>query len=488
MKNSGRLILVVLTSALCIIAIPGMASAVDITHVSAAVTVTPADSGGYITSSPAGIDCGEGRTTCSITLPYDTYTDLPTVTFIAHPDPGRVVRWGIQFIGYCKEFAATNTDTFSYHGNTCTIDVGTDGPGGAYPLYPEWYYDTYNLTMPFEGTGSGHVAVSNGTNCSSTCTMNNVPLDSQLTLTATPDAGSTFTGWDGHSGLHWCERPSRAMLTTPTCKLMGVDAYDKSFDVPSPIFTRVSSASSGPQASTPVTSSLAPAAPSPAPSPITLAGTQKLSFWQGSNFGQKDKTLTTEDTKADTMVGIADEADTPLALVHIDLSKPQDWSKAAISYASSDTAYKSFVHGLTSAPGVKNGMFSLLVPYKAGDKYVGICSGASSLDVVNKRCPGIYYLAENQVKTHQDAAQIKSAVTAKLVTFAGKKYWQVDGLTGTGGFSSTTNPAQKSPAKLAYSARTGHTVAWAVAGTLGALTVGAFVILKFRLFRRWHRS
>src|SRR6202041_2459883 len=58
------------------------------------------------------------------------------------------------------------------------------------------------LTVTLAGTGSGTVTDGTGAiNCPTTCTAN-FPSGTQITLTAFPDDGSTFTGW---SGANSCE-------------------------------------------------------------------------------------------------------------------------------------------------------------------------------------------------------------------------------------------------------------------------------------------
>ena len=60
-----------------------------------------------------------------------------------------------------------------------------------------WAVDTYALTVTKAGTGTGSVSSSpTGINCGSTCTAS-FTQGSSVTLTATPDTGSTFAGFTG---------------------------------------------------------------------------------------------------------------------------------------------------------------------------------------------------------------------------------------------------------------------------------------------------
>ncbi len=66
------------------------------------------------------------------------------------------------------------------------------------------------LTVMLAGTGSGTVTDGSGAiNCPTTCTAN-FPSGTQITLTAFPDDGSTFTGW---SGANSCEGTGTCTFT-----------------------------------------------------------------------------------------------------------------------------------------------------------------------------------------------------------------------------------------------------------------------------------
>jgi type IV secretory pathway VirB3-like protein len=56
---------------------------------------------------------------------------------------------------------------------------------------------TGSLAVSAVGIGTGHGTVTGvGLNCGAVCTTS-LPIDSEITLTATPDIGSVFTGWSG---------------------------------------------------------------------------------------------------------------------------------------------------------------------------------------------------------------------------------------------------------------------------------------------------
>jgi uncharacterized repeat protein (TIGR02543 family) len=144
-------------------------------------TVTVAKNGtgsGTVTSSPTGINCGAD---CS--EPYNSGT---VVTLTAAPDVGSTFAgWsggGCSGTGACVSTinsATTVTATFTLN--------------------------TYLLTVSKTGTGTGTVTSSPaGINCGADCTeLYN--SGTTVTLTASPTAGSTFTGWSGGcSGTGGC--------------------------------------------------------------------------------------------------------------------------------------------------------------------------------------------------------------------------------------------------------------------------------------------
>jgi hypothetical protein len=134
------------------------------------LTVTKAGSGlGTVISSPAGVDCGA---TCSFSFPVGTM-----VTLTATPDAGSTFTgWGGDCTGTGPCVATMDQD----RAVTATFDVGPP-----------------TLTVTKAGSGSGTVTSSpTGIDCGATCSAS-FPSGTAVTLTATPDAGSTFTGWGG---------------------------------------------------------------------------------------------------------------------------------------------------------------------------------------------------------------------------------------------------------------------------------------------------
>ncbi len=125
---------------------------------------------GTVTSSPAGISCGSD---CS-----EAYNPGTNVTLTATPDTGSV------FTGWSGDCSGTNaTVTVTMNSNkTCTAT---------------FTQQQYTLTVTKSGTGSGTVTSSpSGITCGTDCSEAYGP-GTTVTLTATPDTGSAFTGWSG---------------------------------------------------------------------------------------------------------------------------------------------------------------------------------------------------------------------------------------------------------------------------------------------------
>jgi uncharacterized repeat protein (TIGR02543 family) len=137
------------------------------------VIATGGNGNGNVSSSPAGINCGNGGSDC--TEPYN-YGTLVTLT--AAPASGSsFTMWsggGCTGNGTCvvtMDAAKTVTATFT---------LGSQA-----------------LSVTKQGTGSGTVTSNPmGINCGATCS-GSFTVGSTVVLTAAPAAGSTFTGWSG---------------------------------------------------------------------------------------------------------------------------------------------------------------------------------------------------------------------------------------------------------------------------------------------------
>jgi hypothetical protein len=135
----------------------------------ATLSVTKAGTGsGSVTSAPPGIDCGA---TCSASFALGT-----SVTLTATPDAAST------FTGW----------TGACSGSTpCTLTLDQDKTATAtFAANPK-------LTVTKAGTGRGTVvSVPSGIDCGNACSAQFQP-GAQLSLKATADAQTLFTGWSG---------------------------------------------------------------------------------------------------------------------------------------------------------------------------------------------------------------------------------------------------------------------------------------------------
>jgi len=145
------------------------------------LTVTKAGTGsGTVTSNPAGINCGAD---CS-----EAYNQGTSVTLTATPDSGST------FTGWSGACSGTGA---------CIVSMTSDKTVTA--TFTQQQEEQYTLTVTKSGTGSGTVASNPaGINCGADCSED-YNQGTSVTLTATPDSGSTFTGWSGAcSGTGTC--------------------------------------------------------------------------------------------------------------------------------------------------------------------------------------------------------------------------------------------------------------------------------------------
>jgi subtilisin family serine protease len=138
------------------------------------ITVTVNKNGtgaGTVTSTPAGIDCGGD---CTGTYPGGT-----TVTLTPRATAGsRFAAWSGGCAGAGTCVVSTNA--------TVTATFNLPPPPG-----------TFTVTILKGGDGTGKVAsAQTGIDCGAICSANFLN-STTVTLTATADGGSTFTGWSG---------------------------------------------------------------------------------------------------------------------------------------------------------------------------------------------------------------------------------------------------------------------------------------------------
>ncbi len=135
-------------------------------------TLTVAKSGngtGTVTSTPAGINCGA---TCSASFASGT-----PITLTAAPATGST------FTGWSAPCSGTGTCVVTITAATTVTATFTAAA------------NNFTLTVAKVGTGTGTVnSAPAGINCGATCS-GSFASGTQVTLTAAPATGSTFTGW-----------------------------------------------------------------------------------------------------------------------------------------------------------------------------------------------------------------------------------------------------------------------------------------------------
>jgi hypothetical protein len=187
---------------------------------------------GSVLSNPAGISCRTNASGgCSVSVAAGTRVKLTVV-----PDPL------IVFAGWSGGGCQGNAVTCTFAVNSNTNIVVTLNP--APPPPPA----NAQLTVTLSGNGQGQVTTSPaGISCPGTCTAS-FSSGTQLTVTATPAAGSVFAGYSG-------------ACTTQTSKIKG---YEKGASNSSPSPT-CSFTASGNEVLTAAFNAVAPPPPPPPP-------------------------------------------------------------------------------------------------------------------------------------------------------------------------------------------------------------------------------
>ena len=141
---------------------------------------------GTVTSSPAGINCGAA---CSA-----SYNAGTVVTLTATPAAGST------FAGWSGSGCTSSSITINANA-TCTA------------IFSPQAAQLFTLGVSKVGTGTGIVTSSPaGLNCGNSCAAS-YNSGTVVTLTAVPDAGSTFAGWSGTG----CSGGSITLTSSTTC-------------------------------------------------------------------------------------------------------------------------------------------------------------------------------------------------------------------------------------------------------------------------------
>jgi hypothetical protein len=140
---------------------------------------------GTVTSTPAGINCSSD---CSEKFPFGTAVTLtPTASS------------GSSFTGWSGACSGSGD---------CVVTMDADRDVTA-----TFTLESYQLTVAKDGTGSGTVtSTPAGIDCGSDCSES-FTYGTMVTLTATPDTSSTFSGWSGA-----CSDKGDCVVTMDTAK------------------------------------------------------------------------------------------------------------------------------------------------------------------------------------------------------------------------------------------------------------------------------
>ena len=139
------------------------------------------DGAGSVSSSPSGIDIDQADASASADFAYDT-----EVTLTATPDEGST------FTGWSGDCS----------GNDCTVVMTEDRSVSATFAVIE---HTLNVSTSGTGTGTGNVTSEPpGIDLAANDTSSNFDYGNEVTLTATADEGSTFSGWSGDCSGNDC--------------------------------------------------------------------------------------------------------------------------------------------------------------------------------------------------------------------------------------------------------------------------------------------
>jgi peptidoglycan hydrolase-like protein with peptidoglycan-binding domain len=146
---------------------------------------------GTITSSPPGISCSTVSSTCSASFGANA-----SVTLTATPDPGDAF---FSWDGACSGTSPT-----------CMVTMSSDKFVDANQSFHTIGQPPHNELYVTPSSGGTITSTDGNINCGSACSIQGggYPTDTNVTLTATPSTGYTFSSWLG-----------ACLGTSPTCNL-----------------------------------------------------------------------------------------------------------------------------------------------------------------------------------------------------------------------------------------------------------------------------
>jgi hypothetical protein len=147
-----------------------------------------------------------------------------------------------------------------------------------------------------------------------------------------------------------------------------------------------------------------------------------------------------------------------IASLDVNFTSNVDWS----GVSADSEGNKAFFHSSASLSTLTNGQsgsYTLYIQKGEGDK-VWVCPDATSLETVELSCPGGFYLTNGLTL---------NGATAAINTEGGIAYWEISGLTGTGGMSVVTG-LNDILSRLKVSVGSNHTITF---GTNYGLIAGS---------------
>jgi N-acetylneuraminic acid mutarotase len=292
---------------------------------------------GSVTSSPVGIDC-----------PGDCAANFgagASVTLTATPASGSV------FTGWNAGGCST--------GSSCTVSASNQTITATFTALPK-------LTVVVLGGGDGVVtSTPGGIDCAASCQAS-LPVGTSLTLSATANTGSVFSGWGGQncSGVNSCSVTFNANVT---------------------VYATFTAAAAGPSGGLPLIGSLSPAL-------VTAGGSSFSLTILGSNFssgslvlwnGLVRQTTFVSPTELAATISTADIAAAQSAMITVVNPAPNAGSSAASPMAVQTSTPVAQISSLSiSNQADENGSYALGA---AGVNFLptsAIDAGSTALDAV----------------------------------------------------------------------------------------------------------
>lgn len=161
-------------------------------------------------------------------------------------------------------------------------------------------------------------------------------------------------------------------------------------------------------------------------------------------------------------VYVRDNNSNIVARLTVDKDSGRDWgamtafSRDKAEFGKGNAAILHYPGGASNIPGIVGSSFTLYVPRSEGDTRVRLCPGLQVSDQLDQECEGGLTLALGTTGQY----------TVSAVTLETKDYWEIDGVTGTGGIT-ITDGVKDTLTRIQISEASDHTIQF---GTTNGLT------------------